>query len=240
MTIISGGTERDRRVHILKGADWARSVGTDFWLIGGPNEETAATGAGLRTLDAGGWTAPSIDENAGSGADFLSSADDGPPNWGMGAASDLIQSPSIFGNYSHAYMAQQFLGHIPTELNLEIYAQHVDGTNNETASGFGFVEDGGSIVTANDAMAVIYSDGTNFKCRSGAAATAAGAADDTSWHLWRIQVAAAGIYWYIDGTVQNSTVLALQTDEWPCAFGIGVQAGGSNFLKMAWAHIWYS
>jgi hypothetical protein len=44
----------------------------------------------------------------------------------------------------------------------------------------------------------------------------------------------------VDGTSQNATsLLALEADEFPVLFGIGVQAAGSNFLKMAWAHIWY-
>lgn len=230
----------NRRVHILNGADWARSAGTDFWLIGGAGEESVATGAGLRTLDGGGWTATSVVEYSGSAGDFLSSTDDDPSAFHFDAASDLLQSPAIFGSYAHARMAQEFLGAMPTTLNLEIYAQYLDATGAEAASGFGFVEGGGSIITANDALAVITSDGVNYSCRSGAATTAAGAVDDTAWHLWRIEVVAAGISWYIDGTLQNSTVLALETDEWPVNFGIGVQAGGSNYLKVAFAHIWYA
>ena len=86
MTITSSGIIRDRRVHVWNGADWARSAGTDFWLIGGPSEETSATGAGLRTLDGGGWTATSITEYVGSGGDFLSSADDDPSAFHLDAA----------------------------------------------------------------------------------------------------------------------------------------------------------
>jgi hypothetical protein len=237
-TITSGGIVRDRRVHILNGADWARSAGTDFWIIGGASEETVATGAGLRTLDGGGWTATSIAEYSGSTGDFLSSSDDDPSAFHFNAASDLIQSPAVFGSYAHAYMAQQFLGAIPTELNLEIYARHLDGTNNETASGFGFVEGGGSIITANDALAVIFSDGTNFKLRSGAATSAAGAVDDTAYHLWRIMINASAVSWYNNGTLVNT--IALEADEWPVHFGMGVQAAGANFMTMAWAHIWYA
>jgi hypothetical protein len=236
-TITSGGQVRDRRVHVYNGADWARTAATDFWLVGGPGEESVATGAGLRTLDGGGWTATSVVEDTGSDGDFLSSSDDDPSSFHLDAQNDLIQSPSIFGSYAHAYLAQQFLGAIPTELNLEIYAQHLDGTGNETNSCFGFVEGGGSIIVANDALATIFSDGTNFKLRSGAATSAAGAVDDTSWHLWRIKVTSASVEWFNNGTSVNT--IALEADEWPVAFGIGV-GGAANFLKMAWAHVWYA
>lgn len=230
----------DRRVHIWNGADWARSAGTDFWLIGGASEETVATGAGLRTLDGGGWTATSVVEYSGSGGDFLSSTDDDPSAFHLDAASDLIQSPVIFGSYAHARMVQEILGALPTELNVEVYSQFLDATNDEEGSEFGFVEGGGSIVTAADALACIYSDGTNYRLRSGAAETAVGAVDDTSWHLWRIKINATGCWFYMDGTLQNSTLLALEADEWPVAFGIGVVAAGSNFQKLAWAHCWYA
>ena len=240
--ILTGSTQsKYGRAHVRTGAGWAKEAGTDFWLIAGPNEDTVAAAAGKTTLAETGWTCTSIDEAAGAAADFLSSSDEVDPSYyGCGAASDLIQSPTIFGSYAHGQMAAAFLGTSPTELNLEIYAKFVDATANETASGFGFVEDGGSIVTANDAMAVIHSDGTNFKLRSGAATSSAGAVDDTAWRLWRIRVNSSGCQFWMDGTLQNSTALALQTDEWPVSFGIGTVAAGTNFLKMAWAHVWYA
>jgi len=239
-TITTSGIVRDLRHHIWTGEGWSSDCGTDFWMICAVSELTSANAAGKHTLDTHGWTATAITEAGGADGDFLSSSDDDPSNWTFGAASDLLESPVLFGSYAHALMVRQHLGVMPTELNMEVYAQFTDDTNNETASGFGFTEGGGSIITANDALAVIHSDGTNYKLRSGAATTAAGAAVDTAWHLWRIKVNASGCWFYMDGTLQNSTLLALEADEFPVSFGIGVQAAGANFQKLAWAHVWYA
>jgi len=240
MAITSGGIIRDRRHHLYTGEHWSSDCGTDFWLICAVSELTAANAAGKHTLDTHGWTATAITEAGGAAGNFLSSTGDDPSNWTFGDASDLLQSPTLFGSYGHALMVAEHLGYMPTELNMEVYAQFVDATGTETASGFGFVEGGGSIITANDALAVIYSDGINFRLRSGAAVTAAGAVDDTAWHLWRIKINASGCWFYMDDTLQNATLLALEAGEFPVSFGIGVQAAGTNFLKLAWVHIWYA
>jgi hypothetical protein len=172
------------REHIRNPRYWADSAGTDFWIACGPGKHSEAVAQGEDPLPAHGWAAVSIVEDAGSDGDFLSSSDDDPSSFHFDAASDRLHSPSVFGNYAHALLAGQFLGYFPTSLNLEVYAAFLDATTNETASGFGFVEGGGSIITANDALAVVVSDGTNFKLRSGAATSAACPADDTSWHQW--------------------------------------------------------
>ena len=230
------------RQQVTDGKDWATAPGTDFWIACGAGGQTGAAGANLETLATHGWTATSIVEDVGSDGSFLSSTDNDPSSFQFTAASDLLTSPTIFGSYGHGLQAGQFLGYMPTSLNLELYAAHIDGTQTgETASGFGFVEGGGSIVTANDALAVIYSDGTNFKLRSGAATSGAGTEDDTDWHVWKIKITSSGVQWFIDGSPQNdaTSLLALETDEFPVNFGIGVVSGGSNFLKMAWAHAYY-
>jgi hypothetical protein len=65
--------------------------------------------------------------------------------------------------------------------------------------------------------------------------------DDTDWHHWKIKITSSGVEWFVDGTSQNATsLLALETDEFPVNFGIGVVSGGTNYMKMAWAHIYYS
>ena len=228
------------RVHVTNPRYWADTPGTDFWLVCGSGEHTAANAAGLDTLNGHGWGIIDIIEDAGSDGDFLSSSVDDPSNFHFDTALDLLTSPTIFGNYSHGLLAKEFLRVMPTSLNLEIYAKHMDGTNNETASGFGFVEGKATVIVANSALAVIYSDGTNFRLRSGAATSGAGAVDDTDWHLWKIKITSSGVEWFIDGSSQNSgSLLALETGEFPVNFGIGVVNAGSNFLKMAWVHIWY-
>jgi len=227
------------RHHVTHAHDWATTAGTDYWIACGIGGQTGAAGANLETLATHGWTATSIVEDVGTDGSFLSSADNDPASFQFTAASDLLTSPTLFGSYSHGLLAGQFLGYMPTSLNLEIHAQFIDATGTETSSGFGFVEGGGSIVTANDALAVIYSDGINYRLRSGAATSGKGAVDDTAWHLWRIKINASGCWFYMDGTLQNTTLLALETDEFPVNFGIGVKSGGTNYLKMAFAHIWY-
>jgi hypothetical protein len=229
------------RQHVTNPRYWAESAGTDFWIAGGPAEATVATGQGLDVLAVHGWVTTSIVEDVGSDGSFLDPSDADPSSFHFNAASDLLTSPTIFGSYAHGQLAGQFLGYTPTSLNLEIYAVFLDATGTETASGFGFVEGGGSIVTANDALAVIHSDGTNFKLRSGAATSGAGPVDDTSWHHWKIRIKSTGVEWFVDGTSQNATsLLALEADEFPVNFGIGVVGGGTNYMKMAWAHIFYS
>ena len=110
--------------------------------------------------------------------------------------------------------------------------------NNETATGFGFVEDTGSPITAADALAMIVSNGANFVLRSGAATSAAGLAVDTALHKFRIAVTTTNITWYVDDVSQNT--LALETDEFPVSFGAGIQAAGANRFSLGVGHIWYS
>jgi hypothetical protein len=239
VTITNSGIIRDRRVHILNGADWARNAGTDFWLIGGANEETSATGAGLRTLDGGGWTTTGITEYSGSAGTLFDSTDDDPSSYKFDSGSDLLNSPAIFGSYSHGRMAQEMLGSMPTTLNLEARFKYDDATGtDEPASGIGFVDGGGSIITAADAVAVIYSDGTNFKLRSSAATSSAGAVDDNNWHIWKITITSAAITWYNNGTLVNT--IAVIANKYPVQFGVGVEAAEQNFSQLAWAHVWYS
>jgi hypothetical protein len=230
------------REHVTNPRYWAESAGTDFWIGGGPGEATVATGQGLDVLAVHGWVTTSIVEDVGSDGSFLDASDQDPSSFHFNAASDLLTSPGIFGSYAHGQLAGQFLGFSPTTLTLEIFAAFLDATGAETASGFGFVEGGGSIVTADDALAVIHSDGTNFKLRSGAATSGAGPVDDTDWHHWKIKITSAGVQWFVDGVRQNdaTSLLALEADEFPVNFGIGVVGGGTNYMKMAWAHIYYS
>lgn len=232
---------RSTRMHIMNAEDWATECGTDFWMIATTGEQTVGVGAGRHTLDTHGWTTTSIVEYEGSGGDFLSAADDDPSAFHFDAQNDLLQSPVLFGSYAHARMVQEHLGWLPTVLSMEIFAQFVDATNNETNSCFGFVEGGGSIIVANDALATIFSDGTNYRLRSGATTSGVGPVDDTAWHKWRIKITSAGVEWFVDGASQNAgSLLALETDEFPVSFGIGVGGAGANTLKMSQAHIWYA
>ena len=232
------------RVHVRKPEDWNRSGGTDFWAVWGPEALTAAAGSSALITDSG-WINTSMVETAGTGADFLATGDrTAPAHVLTDAASDLLQSPAIFGDYMHAQIAASILGYQPTTLNAEFGFNFTVGTGNETASCIGFVEAGGSIVTADDAAATIFSDGTNFKLRTGAATGAAGPVIGAAWRMGRITLSnavAAGtamITGSIDGTALPAT--DLQTDLNPYSFGLGIVAAGTNRIGSSFWHIWYA
>ena len=109
----------DNRIHLLEGEDWAGDAGTDFWLIGGLSETTVAAAAGKHTLASHGWTATNITEYAGTAGTFLDSTDDDPSSFKFDSGGDLLNSPAIFGSYSHGLMASKILGYMPTTLSLE-------------------------------------------------------------------------------------------------------------------------
>lgn len=238
MSAIRTARRLDRRVHVLDARDWNRFPGTDYWASFGPGSTTAG-GTG-DTLADQGWTTTSLVETAGTGADFLASADVGTPTHVLtNAASDLLQSPAVFGDYIHAEQARRFLGYSPTMLIVEFYAaMTVHSADEVTVTGWGLVEAGGAAGTAADNMAWIGTDATNFWLRS-AADSDIGAADDAVWHLFRIEVSQGttdAIEWFIDGTSQGT--INLQTDLWPCSFGMF--ASTTNRPALAWVHIWYA
>ncbi len=223
------------RHHVVKAQDWNRSAGTDFWLL---SEAEYAGAASDDLITNFGWTTTSIALASPTGGDFLASADVGTPNSLLfGADNDLLQSPTIFGDYAHGLMAGQILGHLPTRLIVEVYAAFTTNSANETRTGFGLTEAGGTSGTANDAMAWIHTDGSNFTIRS-AADSDAGDTDDANFHQFRIVVStgtADAIEWFIDGTSQGT--MDSQEDLWPCSFG-GFSST-TNRISLAFAHIWY-
>jgi hypothetical protein len=229
---------QDQRVHVLRPQDWDRMAGTDFWAFFGP-ESIAADAAGTLLSDFG-WTTTSLVATAGAGGDFLAAADPGTPNHLLtDAGNDLLQSPAVFGDYIHGQLAAQFLGHSPSQLVVEWYgAMTVHSADESTVTGWGLVEAGGAAGTANDRMAWIGTDGTNFICSS-AADSDAGATDDAAWHRFRIVVSLGttdAIEWFIDGVSQGT--INLQTDLWPCSFGMF--ASTTNRPAISWLHAWYA
>ena len=227
-----------QRQHVTRPSLWNRSAGTDFWFLSGAS--LAGIAADELMTDYG-WTLTSITSTAGSLADLLSSADVGTPTISaLDAASDLILSPTIFGDYAHGLQAGQILGHTPTTLNLEVYANFSVHTASETTTGFGLST--GSGLTATNHIAYIYTDGTNFNIR-GTPGTGAfndvGAVDDALYHLFRITATAGGTTeWFIDGTSQGT--ITLVADLFPTAFSASVVAAGTNRVNIAFAHLWYS
>ena len=221
------------RLHVFDPRDWGHGAGTDFWLFCGNSDMLPGGGEDLATE---GWAASGFSHAVGSGADLLSSSGLGTTGgFNFDAAGDLLDSPSIFGDYVHGLMAGQILGHFPTSLNMECYARFA-ANNNETASGFGFIQDGGSPPTAADALAFIHTDGTDFALRS-SGATDTGDTDDTTAHQFKITLSGTTAEWFIDGTSQGT--IALLEDQFPVSWGASTVSGGANDPVIAFVHIWY-
>ncbi len=227
------------RVHVVDPRQWSFCAGTNFFLGGGTTTALITSGTAGQVLSEFGWTTTALAYVAGSAADFASSADPGiAPHFLLADASDLLASPAIFGSYNHMLQAQRILGYLPTSLNCEVWAAFTTASADEPSTAFGFVEDGGSVITAAaaDQLACISSNATNFELNSGAASDA-GAAVDNAWHLWKISVTSTQVEWFIDGTSQGT--IALEADEFPVSFEAGVVAAGTNDIALGNVHIWY-
>lgn len=233
MKITRGNTQR---LYVNRPVDWATGLGTDYMAGFGvlaSNNDNLLTNSG--------WTNATGAVTAGAAADFLSSSDKAAPRHILLAdAGDDLFSPPIFGDYGHGEAAANVLGYSPTAMVMEVYAAFTTASNDESVTGFGLVEDGGDPETANDHLAFIRSDGTNFICRSGADADT-GAAVDTAWHLWKIRITQGTtdkVEWFIDGTSQGT--LDLTADEFPVYWAAHVlDATGANDVAIAWVHIYY-
>lgn len=231
------------RKHV-KGPMWQNEVGTDYWLTPGPTASEAAATATIEQLVEGGWTATSLVDTEGSGADFMASADKGIPNHFLSnATGDLLESPTVFGDYAHAWSAMRCAGlnSIPKKLVCEFWGAMSVHSADEPTSGWGLFEDGGGAATEADQLAFISSDSSNFQlaANGGAGAlTDAGAADDALWNLFTIEVALgpALVYWYINGTLQGS--VAITADQWPAKFAF--HALTTNRPLLGPVHIYYS
>lgn len=208
---------------------WGVQPGTDFWLLAGHADPVTASGAtNILGLDSYGWTITSIVDTHTTTGDFFSSADDTPMNWSANAASDVLGSPLVFGNYTHRLAAAQFLGYLPTRFVCEFYGAFLTASADEAATFIGMF---------NSALVgAVYSDATNFRL-SNASATDAGAAVDNAYHLWRIVFDSASslMTWY-DNDVSQGTV-AIKADGWPAGFGFSTST--TNRPALAFAHLWY-
>ena len=239
-----GSRRQYGRLHVVS-TEWAQyPEATDFWLSGAGSGDLG-TATGINVLADAGWTTTSMVHATQTGADFLTAADIGTPNGLLtNGASDLVSSPVIFGDFMAMQGAANTLGYLPKHMMLEAYLTFGVASNNETTTRFGFFEAGGSPIVNNDAMASMYSDGTNFVCGSGAD-TDVGAVVQTTPFGLRIRISPGTtekVEWFLrltmTGGFASQGTFNLQTDLFPCGFGFG--QGTSNTISAHWAHIWYS
>lgn len=231
-----------RRVHVTDPLKWGVCVGTDFWIYASANGQGTASGQNL--LTDGGWTATSIAAYAdGSGADFISKSDVGTPSeYTQNAQNDLLESPAIFGDYAHAHAAAVIVGQrsLPRYLIMDAYARFSTVANDQPTTAIGFVEDGGSIVTAADNMAAISSNGTSWVIQSNGSENLSGAvavSTSPTWFRIVLDKNTNTAYGYANGTLIGS--IAITADEFPVAFGAG-SGGANNLVQLNQAHIFYA
>lgn len=235
------------RKHVTLPSRWAHEAGTDFWLLPAPDMNAAEDTGSQEQLPEWGWTSTSLVDTAGSGADFMSSVDKGIPNHILtNASGDILGSPAIFGDYSHAFMAQQIAGmaKLPTKLICEFWGAMSVHSADEPTSGWGLFEDGATISTEADQIAFISSDSSNFQLAANGgsgALTDAGDADDALWHFFGIELNLADdlAYWYIDDPSRTSPQgsVAITADEFPAKFGM--HALTTNRPLLGITHIFY-
>lgn len=233
-----------------RGSLWSYTVALEYWHQFG-EDPTGVTTEG-EELAGNGWTvtgAPPYVE--GSAADFLDSSDKGTTGGlHLNTAEDVIACPAIFGDYAHAAAVSLLVGKLngagtpdlPRFLIADFGARF-SANAAETGSGIGFVEDGGSPAVANDHLACIFTDGTSWKLRSGAATSSAIATDDTSWHHFRIILDRVNdlAYGMVDTlNLANAQTIAIENDQFPVGWGGGVVAGGTNDPVISWVRIRYA
>lgn len=236
--------------HASRARDWGETIALQYSFYAATDFYGATTEG--NDLSAFGWTVTGAPPYvANSGADFMTSDDKGTTGGvHLDTAQDELSSPAIFGDYAHAAAVANLIGRIngagtpdlPRFLVADFFARF-SANAAETGTGIGFIEDGGSAAVANDHMACIYTDGTSWKLRSGAAASSAIATDDTNPHHFRIVVDRinALAYGYVDDmTFSAGQSIAIQGDEWPAKFGAGVVSAGTNDPVLNWARVRYA
>lgn len=247
------------RVHITEGFRWGQALGSDYWLgwNSGLDILAAASTATGEELAENGWTATSMVNTAGAGADFGGGLHT-PVNGGFGtfgdaaspnhaltnATGDILLSPAIFGDAAHMWAAARILGKstLPRYLIAEFWAAFTVASADETTSAIGFFEDGATASTEADQYAVIRSDGTNFLLQGNAATLATGPAIATTWAWWKIVLDHQGatgpnVYAYRNNTIFSATAGVGAQDEFPLKFGL--HSLTTNRQGLGPVHIYY-
>lgn len=243
---ITGRAGSKPRVH-ASAQDWGNVPNiTDFWFTPHTDIIVAST-PDLLAANHGWISNGTLSYVAGSGADFGSSADYGTPaHLLFNSPGERLTSPFVFGSWTRMNHIRRTLGWQPNQLIMESYAVWTTASNADTTGGIGFVEAGGSIQTANDALAMVTSDGTNWILRSGAATSSFALAVDTNPHLWTIIIdKGTQLVTFMQDLVPVGTggssgtgVVALETDLFPAAFGAAVTS--SNVIGLGDTHTYYN
>lgn len=218
---------------------WDDESGSDFFFE--PDAAQIAGTGNIEDLSDRGWTTTSLSFVNGTGAKFLDRDNLGvPAHFATNAAGDLLESPEVFGDYVHGHQAGHHLGGDPTTLTFESWCAFSVHSANETATGLGFFINGGSIVTADNAVAVIHTDGTNFTLRSNADSDV-GALDDALWHQFKIVITMGSltdaIEWFIDDVSQG--FIDLRDDAMPVGVGWGNVGAGTNRVLIGSCEVLY-
>lgn len=239
------------RVHVTAGARWAHEVGTDYWFnpSSGLDQFAAASTATGDELAENGWIATSLVNTAGGAGDFMGGgltpslgagpkgfqtpvpSDMGTPQHGLtDLTGDLLGSPSIFGDYAHAYAAMRLAGKsvMPRYLIMEALAAFTVTSTGSVQSALGFFNAAGTISTEADQFAVIYTDNTDFFLAGAAAKMATGptiaSLTAATWNLWKIVIEYAGTavpkcYAYVNNTIFSATAGSGVQDKFPLRWG---------------------
>ena len=143
-------------------------------------------------------------------------------------------------------MAQDIAGMriLPRSLICEFWGAMNIHSANEPRTGWGLIEDGGSVATEADHLAFISSDSSNFQIATNGGAgalTDTGATDDSNWHFFGIELVLADslVQWYIDdpNRVTSQGSIAITANEFPCKFGFHALTTNRPFLGIV--HIYY-
>lgn len=250
------------RKHVVQGSQWGHTAGTDYWLnfnSGADLMATATAGTMVDELVDGGWTATSMVNTAGSGADFggglvtrvtgqpdgITFGDIGIPNHALtNASGDILICPATFGDAAHMWQASRLVGKstLPRYLIAEFFAAFTVASADETTSAIGFFEDGATASTEADQYAVIRSNGTNFLLQGNASTMVTGPAIATTWALWKIvlefnNATGPNVYAYRNGTIFSATAGVGAQDEFPLKFGL--HSLTTNRQGLGLTHVYY-
>lgn len=236
VTPLAGGVVRDVR-------EWAGVAGYEYWYgnlreaSGTVGHDRAHSATNPLGLDGYGWSiaAGSIGAAAYTG-NFLT----GGANASFAPATDAFgtRSPKIFGGEHGAKLAKIFLGQMPTKLTYEFGATWPSIGTNTAATYIGLASGAGipALATSAGSLALIYSNGTNWVLASDNYSDT-GAVADTSFHVFRIEVTASGVEWFIDDTSQGS--ISLETGVFPVGVYIKRDAAG-NSVSTPFGRVFYS